>query len=53
MTTKNLPADVQLYFPYPNFREGQKKAISDIYQNILNRNHIILEARNGFGKRFH
>lgn len=50
MTTKNLPADVQLYFPYPKFREGQKEAIFDIHKNISDRNHIILEARNGFGK---
>ena len=53
MTTKNLPADIQLYFPYPRFREGQKEAIKEIYQNISNKNHIVLEARNGFGKIFY
>ncbi|MHA1786164.1 MAG: hypothetical protein ACTSVY_00510 [Candidatus Helarchaeota archaeon] len=50
MSNENLPANVQLYFPYPTFREGQLQAIKDIYENVSNNNHVILEARNGFGK---
>ena len=42
--------ELSLYFPYPKYREGQKQAISDIFNSVLNNNHVILDARNGFGK---
>jgi len=37
-------------FPYPSYRKGQKQMAQDVYETILNRSQLILQAPTGIGK---
>ncbi len=38
------------YFPYTEFRNGQKELINDIAEVVNKGEHLVIEAPNGFGK---
>jgi len=48
MLTEELQKEI--YFPYPKVREIQSDMISDVYNAIKNKKHIIMHAPTGIGK---
>jgi DNA excision repair protein ERCC-2 len=50
MTTLNLPAEVEEYFPYASVRPQQDQFIKTIFDAVQERRSVLIEGSNGLGK---
>jgi DNA excision repair protein ERCC-2 len=49
-STEKITKEVQKFFAYDSFRDYQANAINTIYNALLNKRHVLLEAPTGWGK---